>query len=237
MHSRSLLLVLLVVLVGGAAGALAAHLAGPADSSDVTFAIEGADSSSSELLVELREIREAQQGLLARLVALEQRPPAVTTSSFDQEKTRQQIEALTLEVNRLSERAPRADEGEPVILGGDGEKVLVEKLAKKLEETQRSASAKGWRQGSEKRQAAIEDRLAKLQSDLGLNANQVDDLRTAFTEQHDREMEMIRRWEAGEPVGEMKGENHRTHQAALQRIFTPTQLEQFRARQRERGGK
>ncbi len=89
----------------------------------------------------------------------------------------------------------------------------------------------------QKRIAALEPVLAKMQTRLGLSQPQVTQMRTALESKMERDADLTRRWEEGEDresLGQVKTENRLAHQTELERILTPTQLELHRER---RGGK
>ena len=83
----------------------------------------------------------------------------------------------------------------------------------------------------EKQAGMLEDRLARLSSDLGLDNIQVNQLRTAFNESLDQNQELMRLWQEGadpQLLGETKQSNALAHRAALESILTPEQLETYR---------
>ena len=198
-----------------------------------------------EVRDELAALREENRQLVERIVALERRPQPIQTAPFPTEEdaaTREELAALAKKVARWMPKASQG--GSPESLD-DPEAIeptpaFTATVERTLRSIRRREKADGWRRGTRDSLKKLDNRLDRMRSDLNLSDYQVDELRTAFTGAHERNLELIRLWEEGETsdehLGEIKRTNREQHEQALASILTAEQHHRHRAA-REQDGK
>lgn len=182
----------------------------------------------------LASLVEENRALAARLAFVENQPLSQMRLPVDTDwvprseflALQDEFRAITKAISNPS--APNVDLAHPRFRG---------QLETALGDIRKGEMVNRAKTSQEKRAAALEPALATMQTQLGLNQSQVSEMRTALESKMVRDADLTQRWEQGEDnqaLGQLKRDNRTTHQAELQRILTPSQLEQLRA---QRGGK
>lgn len=227
MQTTHILYPLLGVVLGAAsAGVTVSMLADqdpPTGAGETSgLSVVPAGPSAADLLTRVQSLQDENQSLRDRLTSLELRPPAAQRVPAQEGVSKAEFEEFKNEVlGRL--KAARPDVAEP--------EQMKAQVADAVREFRKEEKFESVRQAQVKRVDMLEDRLARLSSRLGLDNVQVNQMRVAFTEQFDRDQELIRLWEAGtDPglLGETKQANALEHRAAFEGILTPTQFDTYR---------
>lgn len=235
--SNPLPLVLIASLVAGGVGAAATTIL---TAKPTTAAAADVGTDSSEVLAKLDTMQESYNDLIDRIGVLEDNAEMAPISS-PARVSAVASEAVTEEVVR--DILASMDESEAVLASTPKLERAVEAVIemrderRKLERDQERAAA------TEKR---MEDRLAKLQTELGLDQNQVNSMRTIYQDQETRRgelrTEMMAMRDAGtgsrEDMRDMwKGLTEQTN-VAIQGALTPSQYETYQeSYANDRGGR
>ena len=183
------------------------------------------DGSTQEELLALREEVRRLRDRLALLESDVPEAPARTDLGADA-ITREDLEALREEILALL-----GDAKPGVAAMSPTSQEFKEQLQSTLGEIRREQTAEKIRAGQEKRLAQLDERMAKMESQLGLSRDQSNRMRTALLARYEREDDLLIRWQSGEDpeiLGEVKAEDAALHQAEVELILTPTQLETYR---------
>ncbi len=184
--------------------------------------------ASTDLQSELAALTEANRALSERIAFLENQPAsAVRIPAETDWVPREEFLALQEELRA----ATKSMASNRMAAGDPAHPMFRDQVENVLGEIRKDALAKGSTVQQEKRTANLEPSLAKMQSRLGLNQSQVTEMRTALESKITMDAELTQRWrdgESNEVLGQVKRDNQATHQAELERILTPAQLEQHR---------
>lgn len=234
--SNPLPLVLLASLVAGGAGAAATTIL--TSKPDASAQTTGVTADSSELLAKLDSMESNYNDLLDRISTLEddaQLAPIGAPERISATASEAEIEEVVREVLAGPAAASALTTPE---LDRRLEAVI------EMREERRSQERKAERAAAAEKR--MEDRLAKLQSDLGLDQNQVNGMRTIYQDQE------IARGELRDKVQEMRdnGTGSReemrdmfrgltdTTNEAIQGVLTPSQYETYQeSNNNDRGGR
>lgn len=227
MQTTHILYPLLGVVLGAAsAGVTVSMLADqdpPTGAGETSgLSVVPAGPSAADLLTRVRSLQDENQSLRDRLTSLELRPPAAQRVPVEGGVSKADFEEFKDEVlARLKTTSAGVAEPEQ----------MKAQVADAVREFRKEEQFESVRQAQVKRADTLEDRLARLSSHLGLDNVQVNQMRVAFTEQFDRDQQVIRLWQEGtepELLGETKQANAIEHRTALEAILTPTQLDTYR---------
>ncbi len=238
MQSPTIPLLLIAAVVGGvvAAGVCALWLSDAESDRSAGLTAPVPSDASQAVLARLDTLSQQVGDVADRVATLERQAKRVSTSSFSEKKAEERVAELSARLEALEERPPSAPSGE---LAGAAP-VIDAKVETALRSIRKRETANKWRNGTNKRQANLDRRLARMQASLNLSPGQVDSLRQVHEEQHQRTLEVIQLWEEGqagdEALGGLKRTNHQTYQESLASILTPTQLQQHQQQQGS-GGK
>jgi hypothetical protein len=183
---------------------------------------------SEDLQNSIAQLMEANQALSARVDFLENQPTGgVRLPAAGDWVSKQEFLALQTEVREATTAGPR--NVAPSVDLTDPQ--YREQLGTAIQELRKAETIERIETQQMKQAAGLEQRLAKMQTQLGLNPTQVLQMRSALEAKMEMDGELTRRWEEGESMetlGQIKAENGSTHEAELARILTPAQLEQHR---------
>lgn len=182
-----------------------------------------APGPESELHDRVRELGIENRELRERLAAIELRGASASRAAVVEGVSQEDFEAFKQEI---SDRIA-ATQGARVGAGN-----LEAQVADVLQSIRKQETLETIRQSQEKRARALEDRLARLSRDLGLDNHQVRELRSIFTTQMERNRELTRLWAEGadsQALGEAKRIYAVEDRAAIERTLTPQQLETYRS--------
>jgi hypothetical protein len=217
-----------IAVVAGAGAALAASALTSAAPRLETTPLELAPSANDQdPRPELAELRADQADLLQRLHALEAR--------LAEAESRRAPAALELEASAARAVEPRAADGLQIAAldTDDLSPAFVESVGLALERIQAREEAEREKRRKELQAQRIEDRVAKLQQDLGLTQRQASDLRTVLIAQDDKRDALFAgmRDGLGEPRDMREGFRTIRDQTmtAIEGFLTPEQVEGFRS--------
>lgn len=178
--------------------------------------------SGSEVYTLIQELRDENQALRERLTALELHPAPAIRAPVGVEVSKDAFEEFEEEVwARLAAMETRRAEGAD----------LKSQVADAVKSLRKEEAVESVRRSQQKQAGRLEDRLARLSADLGLDSYQVNQMRSIFTTQIERNKELTRMWEEGtdqQVLGDTKRSYAEEHRAALESILTPQQLETYR---------
>lgn len=227
----------LAILGGAVAGALSAQLmGGPAAPLGDHSALRGPDSA---LTARLEALVEENRALATRLDLLELQPASAARRPLAADPahgegefvTRAELDALREEL--ASARAAGGYEpGEPATFQ-DQVAVALDAIRKEQQVDKVRSSQEQWLE-------QLDERMPKLEQQLGLSATQSWQLRSVMLAKYDRDQELIRRWEAGvdpDVLGEEKAANTQSFQDDVSGFLSPQQQEDLYAFWHGGGGK
>lgn len=178
--------------------------------------VDGSSDSVTELVDQVKELQKQNRELLDRISALERRPVETARFGGKAPVTHEDLNAFAQELETKIADRPAPPE------------VLKTQVADTLQAIRKRENAVRASKKAEARRARLESNLGRMRKRLNLSTRQVNDLRDAFLAREERNRELERVWEEGRDpvvVGEMKRDNFQQHQAALERILTPQQLQ------------
>ena len=180
-------------------------------------------TTADPALVQLEALRNENQDLWERLVALEARQTSTTRTPVDPGVSAEEFEEF--KKNVLVSLAQRGDPDA-------GPHEMKSWVADALEAVREEEAVERRQRNEELTARKQEGRLMALRDKLGLSDYQVDEVRTAFVAQEERNQELVRVWREGTTddatLGETKRANADAHQADLERVLSPEQLATYR---------
>ncbi|MEM8709871.1 MAG: hypothetical protein AAGG01_02880 [Planctomycetota bacterium] len=220
-------LVLLASAIAGGVGAVATTVLTPQnDASAATQQIVGHDE---DVLAQLERMEQSYNVLLDRIETLEAgselvpvgAPPTRVSAVAPESELKEAVKAEILA--ELSEG--------PAAVATPSLQRAVETVLERREEQQKLEREQKRAAEQEKR---LEDRLAKLQTDLGLDQNQVDSMRTIYQDQDVKRDELRDEMRAMRDAGGSREEARAmwidlrdATNEAIQGVLSPTQYEQY----------
>ena len=219
--SQTLPIVIFSSLLAGGAGAVLATTLQP--TAPVTA--EAADSGANdEILARLTALQQTADANAKRIEDLEATPALAPVGGARTEAAGLSEE----EVRALISEVAAAEVGEPGTMAA----ATVERVLEQREERERQEREQRRAADREKR---VEDRLAKMQQELGLDLGQMNQMRTLYLERDAKRDEMRQSMRQGfqdgtmdrESVGEMWRTMQTEHETAVQGILTAGQYEQY----------
>ncbi|MCP5020416.1 MAG: hypothetical protein GY930_01460 [bacterium] len=201
----------------------------PSTEESTTSSMEPAKAApTASLQDELHALAEANSALSNRIAFLENQPSnAVRIPAETDWVPREEFLALQEELRA----ATKSMASNRMAAGDPTHPMFRDQVENVLGEIRKDALVNRSTVQQDKRTANLEPTLAKMQSRLGLNQSQVTEMRTALESKIAMDAELTQRWrdgESNEVLGQVKRDNRATHQAELERILTPSQLEQHR---------
>ena len=219
--SQTLPIVIVSSLLAGGAGAVLATILQPADPVTTEATDDGANE---EILARLTALQQTADANAKRIEDLEAAPALAPVSG-----ARSDAAGLTeSEVRALISEVATAEVGEPSSMAA----ATVERVLEQREERERLEREQRRAADREKR---VEDRLAKMQQELGLDLGQMNQMRTLYLERDAKRDEMRQTMRQGfqdgtmnrESMGEMWKTMQTEHETAVQGILTAGQYEQY----------
>jgi len=198
-------------------------------------ALERAPVATTDLEARLDELSQENRDLRDRLAMLESTSVIEErTPIADRFASQAEFEAFRDEVR---EALAAASSGAP-LTSSLASPEFREQLTDTLGEIRQSEAEVAIQKKQDARIDGLDQRMPKLEEQLGLTADQSTRMRSALIAQIDRQAEMSRRWRAGEDsavIGEIKRTDHQAHQDELASILTEQQLTTYS--EQARGGK
>lgn len=226
MKNTVLLTLIISAVIGGITGALTGSIVALSSQvapapvmADALSGILGSDGSAND--GEFQQLRVENQELRNRVAALESRSLSDLRVPAVAGVTMEDLKALE---ERLSSSKAKM-QGFPA--DNANLKQGVEQALSVIRLKERTAAKI---KAAEKQDVRREERLGRLSSKLGLDKNQVGQMREILTRKDQLDRELTAIWESGEgreTVGELKRTNHEEYQGSLQRVLTPEQLQLF----------
>jgi len=219
--SQTLPIVIVSSLLAGGAGAVLATTLQPADPVTTEATDDGANE---EILARLTALQQTADANAKRIEDLEAAPALAPVGG-----ARSDAAGLTeSEVRALISEVAAAEVGEPSNMAA----ATVERVLEQREERERLEREQRRAADREKR---VEDRLAKMQQELGLDLGQMNQMRTLYLERDAKRDEMRQTMRQGfqdrtmdrESMGEMWRTMQTEHETAVQGILTAGQYEQY----------
>ena len=219
--SQTLPIVIVSSLLAGGAGAVLATTLQPVAPVTTETTVAGAED---EILARLTALQQTADANARRIEDLEAAPALAPVGG-----ARTDAAGLTEdEVRALISEVSAAEVGEPgTMAAATVERVLEQREEReRLERDQRRAA---------ERERRVEDRLAKMQQELGLDLGQMNQMRALYLERDAKRDEMRQTIRQGfedgtmnrESMGELWKTMQTEHETALQGILTPGQFEQY----------
>jgi hypothetical protein len=221
----------LALLAGGVGAVVTSAVTGPSSSS-APRSLSALDPAG-DVALQLRELAASNAQVLERLGRLEERA-ALTVAAPGRTPAQAEHSAADLEAAVAAALAKMGSkDGAPAVVTPDFRKQVETVLALKAEEERLERE----QERAQRESQMLEDRLARLQTDLGLDQRQVDGMRKAFQDADARREEMRNSMRDARDGGAPDFETMRTQWQALataqdtqiQSILTPSQFEQYKA--------
>jgi hypothetical protein len=228
MKPQEILLASAVIAVVGGAGAALATRALLATSERKATAHEPLPTTlvpAQESAAGLEEVQRAQRELLGRLEALERRLVVASNERTQAEPEPTSPVAGTTEEGRVAVR-PRALEADPELTPE-----FVASVERALTRIQEAEEAEREKTRKELQAQRVEDRVTRLQQELGLTNRQASDVRTALLAQDEKREALFTSMREGTGDPSAMRDGFRTLRddahAELQRILTPEQYSAY----------
>lgn len=220
--SQTLPIVIVSSLLAGGAGAVAATAltsSAPAPAETTTPQL------GDEILAQLEGLQEIARENAKRIEELETAPTLAPVGSMRADADGGLSEA---DVRAIVSELTAKEVGEPSSMAA----ATVERVLEQREERERLEREQRRAQEREKR---VEDRLAKMQTELGLDLGQMNQMRSLYLERDAKRDEMRQTMRQGfqdgtvtrESMGEMWRTMQTEHETAVQGILTAGQYEQY----------
>ena len=225
MKTEVLVCSLLAVVLGTLSAVVTSSMLaqGPAPGREAAVPATPAAWSDSEHSDRLRELEIENQELRERLAIVELRLASTSRVPIVEGVSKEELEAFEQDVwdRFAAEQNARA-----------GTLDLEVRVADALQSIRKQEQLEAIRRFQEKQARGLEDRLARLTRDLGLDDHQVNELRSIFTTQMERNRELTRLWQESadsQSLGEAKRLYAEEDRAAIERTLTPEQLATYRS--------
>lgn len=226
--STSLPITLIASLLAGGAGAVAAVTLTSTNSDPVEAQSMDVESAVLDRLVAIEARMDANARAIDELASKPQLVPVAGSSRLDMASagatglTKEEVMALIKETATEELSAPSSVAA-----------ATVEAVIEQREERERQERDV---RRAEEREKRVEDRLAKMQSELGLDMNQMNGMREVYTTRDEKMNEMrasMRQgWETGgmdrTKMREMWTDLRTETDTAIQGVLTPTQFDQYK---------
>ncbi len=221
-------IILAAVVTGAVAGGSTAVLTSSLFDSEAYAGSEELElfDPTGEMSQKLATLERQNSELLDRLIELEQR-------QLMSESNRQPIAAPSSDPADLAQ--VRDEYKQLVAAFSDPEAVLPDTLRAGVSQALEDIRAQEERDRDERRQAAaekrLEDRIAKLASDLGLDNTQIGELRNILISENDSRTAMFTKMREGGDFGNMREAMTKLRDDtndALSRVLTPIQMDQYK---------